>query len=197
MPDDELVRLPVLIAGILGDLNLALTRVNADTLERLPFAEGGTFRMDDAYVEMRGRAVKAEAGGILFFSMEQEEKGAEFFIRLPVKVEHPPEGFPWELGTGLQVFDPKRRKRIYRAAIKAIGSIGWPEMGRAPIFRTAPGVYLIIVPGDTLRAARVTREGNGWTGTSVEDLDTLWGLLGPLAEKMAVSIEKAIGRITK
>ena len=196
-PSEMLLRLPDMIVGMLSDLNLAFRRVNAGTLGSLGFALGPVFRMGDSEIQMRGRMAKSEGNKILFFPSEQSDKGAEFAISLPVKVEHPPEDTPWGLAMGLLVYDELVRRKVYRAAVQALGYMSLDQIGAAPVWRVGPGEYLVMVPGDQPRAALVTVEGQEATGKALTDLMELWGILGRLVTTLAGKYEAVVGKVTE
>ena len=196
MPDEDIVALPELVAALLTDINLAFMKANANTLKSLPFSDSAVFRLEGAEVEMQGRAAKVEGGGLFLFSQEQESKGSAFRIRLPIRVQNPPPEYPWELAGGLMLVDGERRREVYLAAIHAVGMVGMKTMGRAPVWRVGPGEYLVLVPGDKLRGARVTRGGAGWTGESLESPEALWSALGTLVEALARRYEAVLGSVT-
>ncbi len=196
-PDEILVRLPDLIAGMLTDLNIAFRKANAGLLENLAFSKGPVFRMGDSQVQFKGRMAQAEGQKILFFPSEQSERGAEFAVSLPVKVEHPPEDTPWTLAMGLMVFDRKVRRKVYKAAIRALAYVSLDQIGAAPVWRIGPGEYLVVVPGGAPRGALVSIEGSHATAEGLESADALCGAMGRLAGIMAGKYEAVVGKITE
>lgn|GEM_PF-4001623 len=196
-PNEMLVRLPDLVAGMLTDLNIAFRRVNAGTLEGLSFSEGPVFRMGDSQIQMRGRMAKAEGQKILFFPAEQSERGAEFAISLPVRVEHPPEDTPWQLAMGLMVFSDEVRRKVYRAAIRALTFLSMDQIGAAPVWRLGPGEYFVQVPGERPRGALVSIEGNRAVAEPLEGADALWGVQSRLNGLLAGKYEAVVGKITE
>jgi len=200
MPDpiEMLTSLPELISGVLVDLRLAFRKANAGLLEGLAFSSGPVFKMGDSQVQMRGRMARSEGNKILFFPAEQEERGAEFAIALPIRVEHPPEDTPWQLAMGLMVFNDKIRRQVYKAAIKALTFVGMDQIGSAPVWRVAPDEYLVVVPGgNKLRAASVDLSGADATGKAIDGPDALWEILGRLVGVLAGKYEATLGKITE
>ena len=184
-PDKMLLDLPELVAGLLSDLSLAFKKVNANTLEGMGFASGPVFKMGDSEVQMRGRMAQAEGQKVLFFPAEQTEQGAEFAIRLPVNVEHPPDDAPWGLAMGLMVFDAELRRKVYVAAIKALSYVSMKDIGTAPVWRIGPDEYLVVRPGEGFRAVVVTMSGGVATGRVVGTRDALRRLVTQMSDRYA------------
>jgi len=195
--DEVLMRLPDLISGMLLDLSLAFRKANSGTLAGLGFAEGPVFKMGDSEVQMRGRMAQSEGNKIFFFPAEQEEKGAEFAVRLPVRVEHPPEDTPWQLAMGLLVFDEGTRRKVYRAAIKAMTFVSLQQIGAAPVWRVGPGEYLVTVPGESLKGALVTIDGSRTTGKALASQEALEAIMVRLTTILAGKYAAVLGKITE
>jgi hypothetical protein len=195
MPDqDEMfVDLPALLAGMLSDLDLAFKKKNASAMNDLGVATGPIFRMADSVIDFRGRMAHAEGNKVLFFPSEQSERGAEFAVRMPVKVDHPPEDTPWSLAMGVLVFDPEIRKQVYDAAISAITFVSMDQIGCAPIWRLGAGEYFVVVPMGAPRGAIVTVLGGRVEATPYEGaelLSPIMRLAGLLTSKYAAVLGK-------
>jgi len=194
MPDDGIEDLPNLLAKTLEDIQDGFRKANAKTIQDGPFrGPGAAFRIGSGVVfEFKGHAQSTEGGGILF-SSDMEAKGTETFIRVPVDVDQPPEGFPWQMASGGMILDYATRKPIYRAAITAIGFLSWPDINTSPVWRVGPGQYVVLVAKRGGCLAFVERSGGGYAGKSAQVSPAVAAIIGPLATSLTQLISAAVG----